>query len=101
MPDVALVEVTHLLRNFINHNAMLAFLRIFSQSAFVLESVTMQDVRRAVEIMSKYADSRLDFVDCCIMAQAERLDITRICTFDRRDFAIYRPTHCETLELLP
>ena len=51
--------------------------------------------------MAKYADARFDFVDCCIMALVERLDITQICTFDRRDFGIFRPAHCEYLELLP
>ena len=40
--------------------------------------------------MEKYADARFDFVDCCIMALAERLAITQICTFDRRDFSIFK-----------
>jgi hypothetical protein len=35
------------------------------------------------------------------MALAERLNITQICAFDRRDFPIFRPTHCENLEPLP
>jgi predicted nucleic acid-binding protein len=49
--------------------------------------------------MTRY--TRFDFVDCAILTLAERLDITQICTFDRRDFAAYKPTHCEYLELLP
>jgi len=48
-----------------------------------------------------YADARLDFVDCCIMALTERLDIRRVATFDRRDFSIFRPNHGDYLELLP
>jgi hypothetical protein len=32
---------------------------------------------------------------------AERLNITRACTFDRRDFSIFRPHPCDYLELLP
>jgi predicted nucleic acid-binding protein len=51
--------------------------------------------------MEQYADARLDFVDCCIMALAERLDINQICTFDRRDFVIFRIANGEALELLP
>ena len=35
------------------------------------------------------------------MAQAERLNITHVATFDHRDFEIFRPTHCDYLELLP
>ena len=59
------------------------------------------DVKRAIDVMESYADARFDFVDCCIMALTERLNITRICTFDRRDFSIFRPKHCDFLELLP
>ena len=35
------------------------------------------------------------------MAIAERRKITRIATFDTRDFGFYQPTHCDYLELLP
>jgi hypothetical protein len=35
------------------------------------------------------------------MALSERLQITQVCTFDRRDFSIFRPTHYDYLELLP
>jgi hypothetical protein len=51
--------------------------------------------------MTQYADANLDFVDCCIMALSERLQVRQICTLDRRDFSIFRPTHCDYLELLP
>jgi predicted nucleic acid-binding protein len=59
------------------------------------------DFERALAILDKYADSRIDFVDACIMALAERLNVTRVLTFDRRDFGLYRPTHCDHFELLP
>ncbi len=51
--------------------------------------------------MNQYADAEFNFTDTAIMAQAERLNINRIATFDRRDFSVFRPTHCEYLELLP
>jgi predicted nucleic acid-binding protein len=46
-------------------------------------------------------NQQFGFVDCCILAIAERLNITRICTFDRRDFQTFATTHRERLELLP
>lgn len=101
VPDVVLTEVTHLLARHIGHHAVLTFLRSLVASDVQLESVTMGDLQRAYEIMAKYRDSKLDFVDCCIMALAERLNISQICAFDRRDFLVFRPTHCEYLELLP
>jgi predicted nucleic acid-binding protein len=101
VPDVVLTEVTHLLNRHVSFHAVLVFLKAFSASDVQLESVTMQDVRRAAEIMEQYADAKLDFVDCCIMALAERLEIYQICTFDRRDFVIFRRPDGEALELLP
>jgi predicted nucleic acid-binding protein len=61
----------------------------------------MDDVQRAAVIMAKYPTAKLDFVDCCIMALSERLSISQVCTFDRRDFVIYRRPNGEALELLP
>jgi len=60
-----------------------------------------KDFTRAVEIMKIYSDAELDFVDCCLTAIAERLQITHILTFDRRDFTIIRPKHTQFFELLP
>jgi uncharacterized protein len=70
-------------------------------SSATLQSVILQDLKRAREIMASYPDAQLDFVDCCLMALSERLRISKICTYDRRDFLIFRPRHCDYLELLP
>ncbi len=51
--------------------------------------------------MTTYASADLDFVDCAIMALAERLNIRQILTFDHRDFSIVRPQHNAYFELLP
>lgn len=72
-----------------------------TQAAFQIEALTTADMLRMEQIMLHYASAEFDFTDLAIMAQAERLNITRVATFDRRDFSIYRPGHCEYLELLP
>jgi len=53
------------------------------------------------QVLEKYADSQLDFVDAVIFAIAERLNITRVLPLDRRDFSIIRPKHCDYFEILP
>jgi uncharacterized protein len=68
---------------------------------FQIEPLTPQDRLRMGEIMTKYLDAEFDFVDMAIMAISERLNITRVCTFDQRDFSIFRPKHCPYLELVP
>lgn len=51
--------------------------------------------------MQTYMQAELDFVDCAITALAERLHVTQICTFDRRDFSIIRPHHMPYFDLVP
>ncbi|MEO0562237.1 MAG: PIN domain-containing protein, partial [Chloroflexota bacterium] len=63
--------------------------------------LTRTDFDRALTIMQVYAEADLDFVDSCITAMAERLNIQHICTFDRRDFSIIRPAHVDYFTLLP
>ena|SRR5579859_3632918 len=101
IPDVVLTEVAYLLKTNVGQNAVLDFLDELITPGISLQALSPTDVIRAREIMATYADARLDFVDCCIMALSERLEVTRVCTFDRRDFAIFRPKHCPYLELLP
>jgi predicted nucleic acid-binding protein len=43
----------------------------------------------------------LDFVDAPIVVTAERLNIKRLLTLDRRDFNLIRPKRCVSFELLP
>ncbi|MBI1256320.1 MAG: PIN domain-containing protein [Chloroflexi bacterium] len=101
VPQVVLSEVMFLLDRAGGVPATLQFLDSFTSANYALESITIDDLLRVREIRASYASSRLDFVDCCIMALSERLQITQVCTFDRRDFVIFRPRHCDYLDLLP
>jgi predicted nucleic acid-binding protein len=69
--------------------------------AFQLEYLVPEDLQRMTEIMRQYASASFDYADTAIMALSERLNITQIYTFDRRDFSVFRPKHCDYLELLP
>jgi hypothetical protein len=70
-------------------------------TAFQIEHLVQSDFATMQAIMTRYTDAKLDFTDVAIMAVAERLKITRIATFDRRDFALVRPRHAPHFELLP
>jgi hypothetical protein len=78
-------------------------LRLFSstRTACHIEALNDADMDRMQQIMNTYADAEFDFTDVALMAGGERLGITRVCTFDRRDFSIFRPAHCPAYELLP
>ncbi len=101
LPSVVLPEVCYLIASRLGHHAMRKFLANLVTSGVQIEQVTSIDLERVNQILEQYADSQLDFVDAAIFAIAERLNITRVLTLDRRDFSIMRPKHCACFEILP
>jgi predicted nucleic acid-binding protein len=101
LPVVVLPEVCYLITSRLGHQAMRSFVSSIRPDVVQVESVTTKDLVRVHEILEQYADSQLDFTDAAIVAIAERLNITRVYTLDRRDFAIIRPSHCDYFELFP
>jgi uncharacterized protein len=100
-PQTVLAEVAYLLGRDAGITTVVAFLRGLPKSRFCVVALTEVDLIRIAEILAKYADSRIDFVDASVMAVAERYGITKILTLDRRDFRLLRPQHCQAFELLP
>jgi predicted nucleic acid-binding protein len=80
---------------------MQRFLRGLIESDIRVLSLSDDDMRRVVSLLEQYTDARLDFTDVAIVALAERHGITKVATFDRRDFSIVRPHHTAYFELLP
>jgi predicted nucleic acid-binding protein len=93
VPNVVLTETAFLFWRNGGLFAVTNFLQDLRAGQPPLEAVTYDTLQRARDIMIAYHDSRFDFVDCCIMALAEHIQITQIGTLDRRDFLIYRPLH--------
>jgi uncharacterized protein len=101
VPDVTLGEAVFLARRVKGIDAAIRFLDYFERTEFQLEPLQRGDIRRARELLMRYADIQLDFVDSCVIAIAERLNIQHIGTIDQRDFRIIRPRHCDYFQLLP
>ena len=101
VPDVVLPELSYLFRRDFGYAGVQRLLELIPSIDARYVPIVSQDIPRIHEIMIMYGDAAFDIVDCCIMAIAERLGITRIATFDRRDFSIFRPRHCEYFALLP
>ena len=80
---------------------MLAFLRDIERGAYLIEDLVTPDYRRARELMDRYADQDIGFVDSAVLAVVERLQEEKLATLDRRHFSILRPSHAEALVLLP
>lgn len=101
LPVPAITETAYLIRRNLNVEALAIFLESLNVVAYELESPLPADYLRSAEILRKYNDSNIDFVDACIVAMAERLNITKILTVDRRHFGIFKPSHCDSFEILP
>lgn len=101
LPVPAITEVAYLLARDIGNEAAADFVASLATTELTLETPLQEDYMRSSEILRQYADANLDFIDALIVAIAERLNIKRLLTLDRRDFQLIRPKHCVSFELLP
>lgn len=96
---LAVTEVTQLLGARYGPRAEARFLR--GLAGFAIEPPTPEDFTRIAELIEQYADFPLGGVDASVIALAERLDTPLVLTLDHRHFAAVRPSHCDSLQLLP
>lgn len=101
LPQPALTEIAYLVGRDAGIPVVVQFLRSLPQSRFQVVNLSSTDSQRVADILETYQDSKIDFVDACVMAIAERLKLQTVLTLDRRDFTIFRPKHCKAFELLP
>ena len=101
LPVPAITEVAYFVSKNLGIEALANFLDEISETDFILETPTAEDYKRAAAILRKYNDANIDFVDAVIVAIAERLNITKILTVDRRHFGAFKPRHCAAFEILP
>ena len=101
LPIPAITEAAYLLQRDLGIEAVATFLETLPETDFILETPLAEDYRRAAEILRKYNDANIDFVDACIVTIAERLNVTKILTVDRRHFGGFKPRHCAAFEVLP
>jgi len=101
LPQTIFAESAYLLQKQIGKERFVKLVRQLSTMKYTIIHLQPEDFLRAADILEKYADTRLDYIDATIAAVAERLEITTILTLDRRDFAPLRLAHVERFKLLP
>jgi uncharacterized protein len=72
-----------------------------ARGAFELVHLAPRDLDRMSELVVRYADFPLGTVDASVLAVAERFDVDRVATLDRRHFAAVKPEPVPALILLP
>lgn len=101
LPVPAITEISYLIGKNCGVQAQVSFLKNLTSIDYELTTPELSDYSRSAEILDKYDDANIDFVDALIVAMAERLNITTILTIDRRHFRMFRPSHCEAFEIFP
>ena len=101
LPDVVLPELAYMILRELGYSVLIDFLNSIYKGELIMERANISDLARTATILEKYADSRVDFVDCAIVAMAERLNIQRILTVDHRHFQLFRPKHCKDFVIIP
>lgn len=101
VPVSVLPEAAYLLAAHLGAKAEQRLVQSIVTGEMEVEELTIPDLRRSLELMRRYEDAQIGFVDATVIAIAERLKLKRILTTDRRDFSLMRPRHCKQFELLP
>jgi len=101
VPSPVLVEVDWLAGQRLQPDAFLSFLGDIDAGRLAIVDVQAQDYPRLRELLDRYRDLPLGFVDASILAIVERLKETKLATLDRRHFSIVRPRHVPALRLIP
>jgi hypothetical protein len=101
IPQVVVTEAAWLFNRAGGMPLVASFVDVLSASDMPLEPITYDDLRRASEVMRQYPGTKLDLVDCCILAISERLGVNDVATLDRRDFSIMRRRDGRYLNVLP
>ncbi len=99
VPVTVLPEVAYLLRSRLGEKVERQFVGSLARHELAIEPLQPGDVERTEKLLERYPD--LGFVDCTVVAMAERLRLAAIVTTDRRHFGTVRPAHRLTFDLFP
>ncbi len=100
-PTPVIAETAWLILDRLGTGPHQRFLRLVTTGQLEPIELSDTDWLRCVELVTTYADLRLDLADAALIAIAERLGQTTIATLNHRDFHVVRPAHCDAFELVP
>jgi hypothetical protein len=95
----AFTEAMYLLRG--SWDAQDALWQMLASAALGLLRIEAGDVPRMRELMRRYRNLPMDLADAALVRVAEREQIRRLLTLNRRDFTVYRPAKIGRFSILP
>ena len=101
VPAPVVVELEWLASSRLEPTAFLAFLADVESGTVEVAELVRSDYPRIKQLLERYADLPLGFVDAAVLVVVERLGEPRLATLDHRHFSVVRPRHVGSLELVP
>lgn len=101
IPAPVLPEVDYLVSTRMGASPMVALMRDIESGAYGVEELQGSDYPRVRELIDRYADADLGFVDASVIAVVERLGEPKLATLDHRHFLAVRVRHVDGLEIVP
>ena len=101
VPAPVLVEIDWLAGRRLRPDSFLSLLLDIEEARLRVEDLRQTDYARARELVDRYRDLPLGFVDAAVLSIVERLGEPKLATLDHRHFTVVRPRHVPTLRLLP
>ena len=96
-----LAELDYLLMRHIGSRAQSSLLEEIARGAYLLQPFDSTDIKRAKQVMEKYADLEIGLADASIVVLAERYDLPDVLTLDERHFRALRFHTRRRFKLLP
>lgn len=101
VPTPVVVELDWLASRRLAPEAFLSFLLDVGEARLDVVELRVVDYVRVRELLDRYRDLPLGFVDAAVLAVVERLGESKLVTLDRRHFSVMRPRHIPALRLMP
>lgn len=102
VPQLVIAEVCYMIgRAHFGAAAEVLFLRSFADGSLTAVPLEPLDFERMAELVEQYASLPLGGSDASVIALAERLEVDKVATLDRRHFTVVRTRHRAALTLVP
>jgi predicted nucleic acid-binding protein len=101
VPSPVIVELDWLAGQRLAPDAFLSFLGDIEEGRLEVVDLQAQDYGRIRELLDRYRDLALGFVDAAVLSVVERLGEPKLATLDHRHFTVVRPRHLPALRLVP
>ena len=101
VPVTVIPEACYLLNSYLGQDAEQSFITSITRGEMRVEGLLNKDFARSLELLQTYASANIGFVVASVIALAERLNIRRLLTTDRRHFSFIRPRNFPAFVLLP